>query len=191
MSLLITIIIKRNNDMFVPLYYIYVTWVLHISSRTSTGCILGMGTRWVWYRYIQGTSRGVSNYFNQFDTPIRSPIRLDTTGCGSGMAGYDQTKKNQKVKCMSEIYTQKMSYTINILDPYTSLVLVMIDIYILYLFFLFLCIVYLFLFKNIIYYCIFILKILKLTYHRIHTVPDMILVSVLVQHRPTSIPSIT
>jgi hypothetical protein len=177
--------------MFVPLYYIYVTWVLHIPSRISTGCILGMGTRWIWYGYIQGTPRGVSNYFNQFDMPIRSPVQLDTTGCSSGMAGYDQTKKIQKIKCMSEICIQEMSYTINALDRYTSFVLVMIDIYILYLLFYFLCIVYLFLFKNIIYYCTCILKFLKLTYRRIHTVSDMILVPVLMQHRPTSIPSIT
>jgi hypothetical protein len=56
--------------------FIYVTRVLHIPSRTSTGCVSGTGTRCVRYEYVPGTPRGVLNYFNQFDRPIQSPVRL-------------------------------------------------------------------------------------------------------------------
>jgi hypothetical protein len=34
--------------------------------------------------YVPGTPRDVLNYFNRFDRPIRSPVRL---GAGSGTAG--------------------------------------------------------------------------------------------------------
>jgi hypothetical protein len=57
--------------------------------------------------YVPGTPRGVLNYFNRFDRPIWSPVRLGagsgTAGCGSGTAGCGQTQKIQKIKCMSEI----------------------------------------------------------------------------------------
>jgi hypothetical protein len=60
----------------------YVTRVLHIPSRTSTGCVSGTGTHWVRYGYVPGTPRGVLHYFNRFDRPIRSPVRLGTPGYG-------------------------------------------------------------------------------------------------------------
>jgi hypothetical protein len=57
--------------------------------------------------YGTGMPRGVLNYFNRFDRPIWSPVRLGvgsgTAECGSGTAGCSQTQKNQKIKCMSEI----------------------------------------------------------------------------------------
>jgi hypothetical protein len=62
---------------------------------------------WVRYGYVPGTPRGVLNYFNRFDRPIRSSVRLgagsDTAGCGSGTAICSQIQKIQKIKCMSEI----------------------------------------------------------------------------------------
>jgi hypothetical protein len=83
----------------------YVTRVLHIPSRTSTGCVSDTGTVRVriGYGYVPGTSRGVLNHFNRFDRPIRSPVWLGTAGCGSGTAECSQTQKIKKIKCMSEI----------------------------------------------------------------------------------------